>query len=114
MWKIQVIRQFFEASGHQVHFFEKKTKNPFLDMVKGIVCTKFQVCIFFRWGRKAPYKHTNRQAYLQLKIGISSTGCSPHVDFDNLARLKPKLGKDWAYMFWSVYVRSMEWIGKFN
>ena len=32
MRKIHVTQQFFEASGPQVHFFEK-TKNPFLDKV---------------------------------------------------------------------------------
>ena len=53
-------------------------------MVLGGVCTKFQVCIFFRCGQKRRTdRHTNRAIYLQVKIEISSTGCSPHVDFDN-------------------------------
>ena len=51
-------------------------------MVYGNVCTEFQVCIFFGCGQKAPYRHTNRPTYLQVKIGISSTGRSPHVDFE--------------------------------
>ena len=47
-----------------------------------------QYSIFFRCGQNAPYRDTNRHTYLQVKIGISSTGCSPHVDFDNFSRLK--------------------------
>ena len=82
MWKIHVTRHFFEASGPQGHFFEK-SKNQFLDLVQGSVCTKFQVCIVFRLARR---HDTNEQLHpyihIQVKIGISSTGCSPHVDFD--------------------------------
>ena len=62
-----------------------KNKNTFLDMVHGSVCTKFQVCIFFRCGQKPQYRHTNRHTYWQVKIGMSSPGCSPHVDFDTEA-----------------------------
>ena len=51
MQKIQVTRQFFEASGPQGHFFEK-TKKLFLDMVYGSMCTKFQVCIVFHLARR--------------------------------------------------------------
>ena len=81
MRKIHVTRQFFEASRPQRHFFEKTIKNVFRYGL-GSVCTKFQVCIFFRCGQKAPYIHTNRHTYLQVKMGISSTSCSPYVDFD--------------------------------
>ena len=47
-------------------------------MVQGNVCTKFQVCTVFHLPRKGD---TDTQKD-QVKIGISSTGCSPHVDFD--------------------------------
>ena len=78
MRKIHVTREFFEASGPQGHFFEK-TKTPFLDKVYGSMRTKFQVCIVFRLARR---RDPNTYTHIQVKIGISSTGCSPHVDFD--------------------------------
>ena len=80
MRKIHVTRPIFQDSGPQGHFFAKK-KHIFRYGL-GSVCTKFQVCIFFRCGQKAPYRHTNRHTYLQVKMGISLTGCSPPVDFD--------------------------------
>ena len=40
MPKIHGTRQFFEVSGRQGDFFEK-TKNLFLDIVNGIMCTEF-------------------------------------------------------------------------
>ena len=49
MRKIHVTRQFFEASGPQGHFFEKKT---FLDKIYGSMCTKCPVCIVFRLARR--------------------------------------------------------------
>ena len=33
---------------------------------------------------------TDRPTYLQVKIGISSTGCSPHVDID-LKKIKNRI-----------------------
>ena len=51
MRKIHVTRQFFEASGRHGDLIEK-TKNPFLDKVKGSMCAKFQVCIVFRLARR--------------------------------------------------------------
>ena len=47
--KIHVTRQFFEASGPQGIFFQKK---PFSDKVYGSMFTKFQVCIVFRLARR--------------------------------------------------------------
>ena len=44
-------RQFFEDNGDHGDFFEK-TKNPFLDMVNGSMCAKFQVRIVFPLGRR--------------------------------------------------------------
>ena len=58
MRKIHVIRQFFEATGPQGHFFEK-TDNPFLDMVEGGVCTKFQACIVFHLATRHTQIHTH-------------------------------------------------------
>ena len=87
MQKIHVIRQFFEASGPQGHFFEK-TKKPFLDKVNGSMCAKFQVCIVVSAARRRDinkqintliHKHT----HFQVNLRISSTGCLPHVDFKN-------------------------------
>ena len=66
----------FDASCPQSHFFEKNKKNSFLIWSRGVCVANF------RYGQKAPYRQTNRPAYLQVKIGISSTELSPHVDFD--------------------------------
>ena len=55
------MRQFFKSSGPQGHFFEKK---QFLDMFKKSVC-KFQVCIFFHWGKNASDKPTYLGSHLK-------------------------------------------------
>ena len=34
-------------------------------------------------GQEVPYKPTDQQTHSQMKIGISSTGCSSHVIFDD-------------------------------
>ena len=49
--EIYVTWQVFGASGAQGHFFEKIKEKQFLDMVKGRVCTEFQVSIVFRLVR---------------------------------------------------------------
>ena len=79
MQKIHVTRQFSEASGRHGDLIEK-TKNLFSDKVNGSMCAKFQVCIVFSLAKRS---RKPQQTYLQVKIEISSTGCSPHVDFDN-------------------------------
>ena len=33
-------------------------------MVLGSVCTKFQVCIFFRYGQKTPYRQIHQQSHI--------------------------------------------------
>ena len=83
--KTRKLRQFFEASGTQGNFFEK-IKNPFLDKVYGSMCTKFQVCIVFIESGGVTQIHTAMHTYthIQVKLEISPTGCSPHVDFDIL------------------------------
>ena len=86
MRKIHVTRQFFEASDPQGHFFEK-TKNPFFKYGLGECVYRISgLYLFSLWPKCAVQteRHTNRTTYLQVKIGISSTGCSPHVDFDYL------------------------------
>ena len=50
---------FLEASGRHGDFSEK-TKNLFLDKVYGSMCTKFQVCIVFRFARR---RDTNKYIY---------------------------------------------------
>ena len=81
--KIHVIRQFFEASVPQVFFSKKKKKNPFLDKVYWNMCTNCQVCIFFRLVRRRDTnEYINTYTHIQVKVGISLTGCLPHVDFN--------------------------------
>ena len=89
MRKIHVTRPFFEASGPQAHFFDKAKKKTFLDMVKGSVGIKFQICINFRLARRSRTAHIHKPTDIisQVKLGISSTGCSPHVDFENALRI---------------------------
>ena len=79
MRKIHVTRQFFEASGRHGDFFERP-KNPFSDKVNGSMCAKFLVCIVFLWPGGVTQIH--KYTHIQVKLGISSAGCSPPVDFD--------------------------------
>ena len=79
MPKIHITRQFIEGRGRQGDFFQK-TKKPFLDKVNGSMCAEFQVYIVFRLARRRDTIHTF--TCIQVKLGIFSTGCSPHVDFD--------------------------------
>ena len=88
MRKIHVTRQFFGPSIRHGDLFEK-TKNPFLDKV----CICMRVCVpnfrsvsFFVW----PGGVTEIHKYIHA-LGISSTGGSPHVDFDKRAKLAPNL-----------------------
>ena len=82
MRKIHVTRQFFEVSGRQENFFDK-TKNTFLDEVNASICAKYQVCIVFRLARRRDRnKYIHEYTNKQVKLGIFSTSCSPHVDFE--------------------------------
>ena len=75
-------RQFFEASGRHGDLI-KTIKNPFSDMVYGSMCAKFQVCIVFRLARRRDTNtQTHKYTHIRVNLRISSTGCSPHVDFD--------------------------------
>ena len=74
MQKIHVPRECFEATGPYGDLIEKKT--PFLDKVNGNICAKFPVCIVFRLTRRHV---TNTYTHIQVKIGISKTGCSPRL-----------------------------------
>ena len=71
MRKIHVTRQLFEASGRHGDLIEK-TKNPFLDKI-------------FVAKKRGTDRQTNRhtEPHIQVNLRISSTGCSPHVDFEN-------------------------------
>ena len=81
MRKIHVTRQFFEVSGLHGDLIEK-LKSPFLDKVNGSMCAEFQVCIVFSAARRCDtHKLLHTYTHIQVKLGISSTDCSPHVDF---------------------------------
>ena len=60
MRKIHVTRQLFEASGR---------------------VPNFRSVSYFVWPGGVTQIHT--YTLIQVKLGISSTGCSPHADFDN-------------------------------
>ena len=77
----------FKASGRHGDLIKKKTKLV-LDNVNGIMCAKFQVCNVFRLARRCDTnKHTNTQIHIRVNLRISSTGCSPHVDFKNIPKM---------------------------
>ena len=75
MRKIHVTRQFFEANGPQGHFFEKNKKPVFR---YGLGECVGQSVSFFVWPGGVIQIHTYTN--IQVKIGISLTGCLPHVD----------------------------------
>ena len=81
-------RQFFKGSGPLGPFFEK-TKTPFLRYGVGECVYQISALYLFSLCPKGDVQ-TNRPIYLQVKIGISSTGCSPHVNFDNLGPVNPR------------------------
>ena len=80
MRKIHVTLQFFEASGPQGNFFEKTKKTVFRYALGECGYQISGLYLFSLWPKGVV--QTNRPTYLHMKIGISSTGCSPHVDFD--------------------------------
>ena len=86
MQKIIVTRQFFGDSGPRGHFFDKNKKPVFgYGLGKGV----YQISGLYRFSfsQEAWHKQINKQnkqiyTRIQLKLGISSTGCLPPVDFD--------------------------------
>ena len=80
MRKIHMTRQFFEASGRHEDFFEKQ-KTRFQIRSMGVCVPNFRSASFFVWP--GDVTQINTYTNIQVKLGISSTGCSPHVDFDN-------------------------------
>ena len=70
------------------------------------------VSFFVVAKRRRTDTQTNRHTYLQVKIGISLTGCSPRMDFDNFSRFKPKLGKEMGVCL-GVYMSEV-WKGEEN
>ena len=85
MRKIHVTRQFFEPSGLHCHFLEKTKKKNIFRYGLGECVYRISGLCRFSFGQEVPYKPTNQQTHSQVKIGISSTGCSPQVDFDYIA-----------------------------
>ena len=77
------------------------------------MCTTFQVCISFRLARGVT--QINTYTNIQVKLGISWAGCSPHVDFDNLTAKyfisRPLLDK--KYILISVGMTNKTEIKKF-
>ena len=60
----------------------------------GVCVPNFRSVSFFVWPGGVTHIHTyiNTYTHIQVKIGISSTGCSPHVDFD-FKKIKIDIGK---------------------
>ena len=61
-----------------------------------LVCTKFQVCVVFRLARRRDTNtytntHIHKYTHIQVKIGISSPGCSPHAHLDKVINLRRSL-----------------------
>ena len=83
MRKIHMIWQFFQTNGPLGHFFEKKKQQKICFQIwsRGVYVLNYRSVSFFVWsgGLVQINKPTD-----QLKIGISSNSCSPHVDFDNI------------------------------
>ena len=48
----------------------------------GVCVPNFRAVSFFAWP--GGVTQINTYTNIQVKFGISSTGCSPHVDFDYL------------------------------
>ena len=64
--------------------FFRQDKKHVLDEVNASMCVKHQVCIVFRLARRRDRnKYIHKFTNIQVKLGISSTSCSPHVDFEN-------------------------------
>ena len=52
----------------------------------GVCVPNFRSVSIFVWPGDGPqiYESTNKYTYIQeVKLGIFSTGCSPHVDIEN-------------------------------
>ena len=62
-------------------FFSKKQKTRFQIRPMGVCVPNFRLVSFFVWPRDVT--QINTYTNIQVKLGISSTSCSPHVDFDN-------------------------------
>ena len=82
MQKINVTRQFFQASGRHGDVFQKKISFQIRSM--GVCVPNFRSVSFFVWpgGVTQINTYINKYTHIQVKLGISSTGCSPHVDFE--------------------------------
>ena len=55
----------------------------------GVCVPNFRSVSFFVWpGGVTQIKNSYTNTYIQVKIVISATSCSPHVDFDKILKLK--------------------------
>ena len=86
MRKIHVTRQFFEASGPQGDFFEKKS---FYIWFRRGCLPNARSLQFFVWsgGDTQTNKHLTDKYIYSIKIGISPIGCAPQGDLKTLALL---------------------------
>ena len=65
----------------RVTLSKKKHKQPVFSYGLGDCVHQVSFLYRFSFGRRS---RTNRQTPVQVKIGISSTGCSPDEDFKNI------------------------------
>ena len=64
----------------------------------GVYVPNFRNVSFFVWSGLVTQtnKYMSEYTHIQVKLGISSNGCSPHVDFENIWKYKgepEKVGK---------------------
>ena len=57
----------------------------------------------FPFGQEVPYRQIERPKHLQVKIRISSTGCSPHADFENIFSYALVRNEYSKFQFFSVF-----------
>ena len=75
----------FEASGPQDHFF-KKNKKPIFRYGLGECVYQISGLYRFSFGQRRDTHIYTDTTHLQVKVGISSTSCSHHVDLEYLTR----------------------------
>ena len=83
--EIHITLQFFRASGPQGFFCEKTKKKTHCYIWSREVCVpNFRSVSFVVWPGGVTHKYTHKyiHTHIQVKIGISSAGRSPCVDFE--------------------------------
>ena len=71
--------RFSRLAAIKLSLFLKHTHKNIL--FRGVFVSNFGSLSFFVW--LGGMTHINKYTHIQVKVGISSTGCSPHVDFEN-------------------------------